>query len=260
MAERRPKPYDRAEYNRALIANALTDPFNVTLLAAMLIAGFLLGLMPWLIPVAGGVYAIAAARTYFDEDAAAKVLERERERRRERLGSGRRRVRPEELAPPIRRLVEEGRVRQERIARAVERAELPYAEVTAEVDGFTEAMDATARRAQLLHEALADTPPDQVAQRLEAVRARQDPAQADLAEALETQLGTLERMERQLERFYGEMERTLVELETVRSQLVSLSASTESARQSELADEVRALRERMGTVADGMAAAFEPPR
>ena len=53
-------------------------------------------------------------------------------------------------------------------------------------------------------------------------------------------------MEKQLERFFGEMERILVELDTVRSQLVSVSASTESAQQKELAADVRALRERVG--------------
>ena len=32
------RPYNRSEYNRALIANALTSPFNVAIFAAMLIA------------------------------------------------------------------------------------------------------------------------------------------------------------------------------------------------------------------------------
>ena len=67
-------------------------------------------------------------------------------------------------------------------------------------------------------------------------------------------------MERQLDRFYGELERIIVELDTVRSQLVSMSASTETAQQDRLAGEVRELRERMGAVAEGMAAAYEPPR
>jgi GTP1/Obg family GTP-binding protein len=64
-------------------------------------------------------------------------------------------------------------------------------------------------------------------------------------------------MEKQLERFFSEMERILVELDTVRSQLVSVSASSESGAQTELAADVRALRERVGASAEGMAAAFE---
>ena len=39
-----PAPYDRGRFNRALITNALLDPFNVVLLAVVLIAGILLGL------------------------------------------------------------------------------------------------------------------------------------------------------------------------------------------------------------------------
>jgi outer membrane murein-binding lipoprotein Lpp len=43
----------------------------------------------------------------------------------------------------------------------------------------------------------------------------------------------------------------------VRSQLVSASASSESGKQTELAADVRALRERVGATAEGMQAAFE---
>jgi DNA repair exonuclease SbcCD ATPase subunit len=255
MPQRR--PYSRGEYNRALIANALLDPFNVVLLAVILIVGILLGILVPLLPVAGLVYLAAAARTYFDDDAANKVLERERSKQRKGVERGRRRVLPHELAPPIARLAEAAREREAKIRAAIERAELPYDEVAAEVDGFVVATEGTARRAQLLYEALEDTPPARVAARLEQVRS--DPDRAQLAEALTTQLETLRRMERQLDRFYGELERIIVELDTVRSQLVSMSASTETAQQDRLAGEVRELRERMGAVAEGMAAAYEPP-
>jgi chromosome segregation ATPase len=251
MPERR--PYSRSEYNRALVANALLAPFNIVLLAVILIAGILLGILVPVLPVAAVVYFAAAARTYFDDDAANKVLERERAKQRK--GIARPRALPEDLAPEIARLVEAARERERKIRTAIERAELPYEEVAAEVDGFVAATEGTARRAQLLHEALADTPPDRVAARLRQVEG--DPERAELAEALSTQLETLRRMERQLDRFYGELERIIVELDTVRSQLVSMSASTETAQQDRLASEVRELRERMGAVAEGMAAAYE---
>jgi chromosome segregation ATPase len=253
MAERR--PYSRGEYNRALITNALLAPFNIVLLAVMLIAGILLGILVPVLPVAAIVYFAAAARTYFDDEAANKVLERERSKHRK--GIEPRRPLPDDLAPEIARLVEAARQREAKIRTAIERAELPYEEVAAEVDGFVAATEGTARRAQLLHEALDDTPPDRVAARLRQVQG--DPEKAELAEALSTQLTTLQRMERQLDRFYGELERIIVELDTVRSQLVSMSASTETAQQDRLASEVRELRERMGAVAEGMAAAYEPP-
>jgi uncharacterized coiled-coil protein SlyX len=161
------------------------------------------------------------------------------------------------LSEPIAGLVREAHLRETRIREAIERADLPYEEVADEVDGFVGAIDRTARRAQLLHEVLTDSPPEKVSARLAEVR--DDPDQAGLAEALTTQLATLEKMQRQLKRFYSELERLLVELDTVRSQLISVSASTESEQQDELVEQVRDLRERMGAVAEGMAAAYEEP-
>jgi chromosome segregation ATPase len=253
MAERR--PYSRSEFNRALVTNALLSPFNVLLLAAVLIAGLLLDVLLPLLPVALVVYGIAAARTYFDDDEANKVLERERGERRRALEAGR--LDPGTLADPIARLLAAGRQREARICDAIERAELPYEEVSAEVDRFIRAMEDGARRAQLLYEALSESPPARVERRLAQVRG--DAAKAELAAALENQLAVLRRMEAQLERFYDEMERVLVELDTVRGNLVSVSASTEAANQQRLAGDVRALREEVGAVAAGMSEAYEAP-
>ena len=66
-------------------------------------------------------------------------------------------------------------------------------------------------------------------------------------------------METQLQRFYDEMERILVELDTVRGNLVSVSASSDSANQERVAAEVRGLREEVGAVAEGMSEAYERP-
>jgi hypothetical protein len=65
-----------------------------------------------------------------------------------------------------------------------------------------------------------------------------------------------QRLEEQLGAARGAVDRRH---EAVRSQLVSVSASTETAEQDRLADEVKGLRERVGVVADGMAAAYGPP-
>jgi chromosome segregation ATPase len=254
MAQRR--PYSRSEFNRALVVNALTQPFNVILLAAVLIAGLVLNVLLPILPVALVVYGIAAARTYFDEDEANKVLERERGRRREALEAGRLDTRA--LAEPIAHLLTAGHRRETRIRDAIARAELPYEEVSSEVDRFIRAMEDGAGRAQLLYEALSETPPSRVEQRLREVRG--EPSKAELTSALESQLTVLRRMEAQLQRFYDEMERVLVELDTVHGNLVSASASTEAANQERLASEVRALREEVGTVAAGMSEAYETGR
>jgi chromosome segregation ATPase len=249
------RPYTRGEFNRALVLNALLRPFNVVLLAAMLTAGLVLDVLLPLLPVALVVYGIAAARTYFDEEQADKVLERERVERRKEL------ERPaldrESLPEPIRKLLEVAHHREARIREAIERADLPYEEVSAEVDRFVRDMDFAAARAQLLHDALSETPAAWVEQRLHQVRG--DPEKAELAAALDHQLAVLRRMEGQLRRFYTEMERMLVELETVRANLVSVSASTEAENQKRLAGEVRGLREELSTVAEGMSEAYEEP-
>jgi hypothetical protein len=247
------RPYSRSEFNRALVVNALTQPFNVVLLAGIVIAGLLLNQLLPLLVVGLVVYGIAVARTYFDEDEANKVLEREREQRRERLEAGR--LDPGVLADPIAELLGEGRLREARIRDAIDRAELPYEEVSREVDRFIRAMEDGARRAQLLYEALAESPPAGVERRLAQVSG--DPSKAELTAALENQLAVLRRMEGQLQRFYDEMERVLVELDTVRGNLVSVSASTEAANQKRLAGDVRALREEVGAVAAGMSEAYE---
>ena len=135
------------------------------------------------------VYGIAAARTYFDEDEANKVLEREKGKRRKALEAGR--LDPRGLSEPIARLLTAGHRREARIRDAIERAELPYDEVSAEVDRFIRAMEDGARRAQLLYEALAETPPAWVERRLGEVRG--DPSKAELTSALENQLAVLRR-------------------------------------------------------------------
>jgi chromosome segregation ATPase len=250
------RPYSRSEFNRALVLNALLQPFNVVLLASVAIAGLLLDVFLPVLAVGLVIYGIAAARTYFDDDEAQEVLTRERAKRRGALEAAR--LDPAELAPPIAELLRAGHQREERIRDAVDRAQLPYDEVSREVDRFIRAIEDGARRAQLLYEALAETQPAWVEQRLAEVR--DDPSKAELAAALEDQLAVLRRMERQLQRFYDEMERVLVELDTVRGNLVSVSASTEAENQDRLAAEVRALRDEVGAVAAGMSEAYESGR
>jgi len=249
------QPYSRGEFNRALIANALLSPFNVVLLAVMLVAGLLLGVFAYVLPVALVVYGIAAARTYFDEDEANKVLEREKRTRRKAIEKGR--LNPAALAPPIRTLLEGALARERAIRDAISRAQLPYEEVSDEVDSFLRAIEDSARRAELLFEALSESPPQGVQQRLAEVK--DDPSKKELTQALESQLSVLGRMETQLQRFYDEMERILVELDTVRGNLVSVSASTDSANQERVAADVRGLREEVGAVAEGMSEAYEKP-
>ena len=255
MAKEVQRPYGRSQFNRALVTNALVEPFNVVVLAGMLVAGLLLNVFSLMLPVALVVYGVAAARTYFDHDVADRVLAREREQRRTALERGR--LDPSDMAAPIRTLLEAALQRERRIRDAIDRADLPYTEVSDEVDGFVRTLEQTATRAQLLHEGLEESPPDAIERRLGEVEG--DPSRAELAEALRQQLAVQRRMETQLQRFYDEMERTLVELDTVRGSLISVSATTEAANQKQLASDVRELREEMGAVAAGMDEAYGEP-
>jgi hypothetical protein len=250
------RPYTRGEYGRALLINAATEPFNALILAGMLIAAIALGKVAILAPVAMVVYAIAVARTFFDKEESEKVLSRERERRRGEAASAPR-LDPGTLAPPIAQRVEAARARQASIAAAISRAELPYDEVSTEVDAFVRAMEGTGTRAQLLWEALAETPIPSVRARLNELAGAGDPGKAELRDALAQQLTVLERMDGQLGRFYDEMDRMLVELDTIRGNLVSVSATTEADSQRRLADEVRGLRDELGTLAAGLDEAYK---
>jgi hypothetical protein len=252
------EPYDRRDFAGALAANAATRPFNLAVLVATTAAAGLVGAStPLALAVAVLVYVLACVRTFFDSDEADRVLAEERRRRRERLAAAVKPLELDALAPPIREHVVAARRRERQIRDAIDRAELPYEEVTTEVDGFVRAMEKTASRAQLLYEALRDSPPEAVERRLRAVQAERDPARRELVDALEHQLHVQRRMETQLRRFYDEMERMVVELDTVRGSLLSASVAEGASAQRELAGEVRGLRERMGAVSDGLAEAFE---
>lgn len=252
------EPYNRRDFAGALAANAATRPFNVVVLVATTAAAVAVGAStPLALGVAVLVYVLACLRTFFDSEEADRVLADERGRRRERLATGVAPLQLDALAPPIQEQVRAARRREKQIRDAIDRAELPYEEVTSEVDGFVRAMEKTASRAQLLFEALRDTPPEAVERRLRTVRAERDPARRELVEALEHQLHVQQRMQAQLGRFYDEMERMVIELDTIRGSLLSASVSEGASAQRELAGEVRGLRERMGAVSDGLAEAFD---
>jgi hypothetical protein len=254
------RPKTRAELNRLLIANALTKPVpNVLVPAALAAAGILLGLGVAAIAVALVAWFALSAITYFDGDEAERVAARVRQRRQV-TARAEPRVDPASLAPPIATQLEAVLAQEQRIREAIERADLPFTEVSDEVDTFVRAAERTAGRAELLYEYVTDQDPRDVEERLRAVEmaaSTGDPSQRALADALRAQLEAMRKAEHKLQGFYTEMERIAVELGNIRGQLLSVSAATEAASQRELAGNVRDLREQMGAVADGMAETLE---
>ncbi len=248
------KPYGREDYAGALAANAAAKPFNLALAVATIGAAMVVsGSFPLALLVGLLIYAIAAVRTFFDADEAGEVLDRERGDRSKARQSGRTRMDPAKLAPDIRRQLLAAREREQRIRDAIERAELPYTEVSTEVDALVTLMEQSASRAQLLHEALDESPPNVVRQRLVQLEGS---GKTELIDALRHQHAVQRKMQAQLGHFHDEMERMVVELDTIRGSLVSVSASTDAGNQQRIAGDVRSLRDELDALSAGMSEAF----
>ena len=251
------RPPTRAELNRLLIGNALTKPFpNVVVPAVIAAGGLLLGIGVVAVVIAVVAWLALSAITYLDGDEAERVTDEMRAKRRRAYEKANPRVLPSALAPPIAQRLQAVISEQGRITQAIDRAELPFQEVSGEVDVFVRAAEKTASRAQLLYEYLADHDPRAVERRLAELQSADDPSKRALREAVEAQASALRRGTGQLERFYTEMERIAVELGNVRAELLSVSAASEAAGQQRLAADVRDLREQMGAVSAGMSEAL----
>jgi hypothetical protein len=255
MAQPPERPPTREELATALAANAASKPFNVVVLLVTFGAGLAVGApLPLAFLVALVVYAAAAARTMFDADEADRVGAARRDDRRAARQRSRAPLDTATLAPEIGRRLRDARATAARIRDAIERAELPYTEVNDEVDGLVALTEQSARRAQLLHEVLEESPPARIRRRLAELEGS---GKAELVEALQSQLTVLQRVETQLSRFHDEMERLLVELDTIRGTLVSVSASTDTTNQQRLAADVRTLRDELVAVSSGMSEAYD---
>ena len=148
MTPTRQPPTTAARFNRALIANALLDPFNVVLLAVVLIAGILLGVFAFTLPVARrrstspARRARTSTRTWRTRCSSASARSTASRSRPAALE-----LRAQDFAPPIGQLLEQARAREARIRDAIARAELPYDEVADEIDRFV-ARDGVDRNAR----------------------------------------------------------------------------------------------------------------
>jgi uncharacterized RDD family membrane protein YckC len=158
-----------------------------------------------------------------------------------------------QLAPAIARHVYAARAIQARIGETVQRAQLPYDDVCHEVNSLVGLMHQSAQRAQLLHDALVESPPARIEHRLAELEGS---GKSELIGALQHQLTVQRRMEAQLERYGDELERVVVELDTVRGSLLSVTAANDVDNQQRLADQVRELRDEMSSIADGVSEAY----
>src|SRR4051794_597399 len=152
-----------------------------------------------------------------------------------------------QMAPRLANHVHAARAIELRIAR------LGYPDVQREVSELVAQLHASAERAQLLYEALSETPVARIEARLAQLEGS---GKTELIHSLEEQLAVQRRMHSQLERYDDELERVVVELDTIRGSLLTVSASTDVGNQERLADRVRTLRDEVAAVAEGVGEAY----
>jgi uncharacterized RDD family membrane protein YckC len=122
-----------------------------------------------------------------------------------------------------------------------------------DMNGIVGALEASAGRAQQLWDALSETSPESLGQRLAQLEGS---GKTELIDALRSQQAVQQRMHAQLERYRDEFERVLAEMETIRGHLVSASASNDVDNREQLTATVRALRDETHALADGTMAAY----
>jgi hypothetical protein len=239
------KPVTRSELQRRLVVNALSKPVNVAVPAAVAVAAVLVG-VPWLLVVAAIAYIALAVMTFLDEREAERVGDEAYGRLRR---SEQPRLETRRLAPEIRAEVEAARAEQARIAETIANADLPFDEVGGEVDRLVVAMEATARRAQLVRDYL-------VTQDIQGIENRLGQATGETAAALRDQLAVLESLVAQLRRFHDEMEQVNAALGAMHARLVGAAVASQGSADAELAGDVRDLRERVETLTEGITEAY----
>lgn len=252
----------RGDLRRVLAVNAATKPTTIAVPTALIIAGIVLGLSALMVPLALLVFAGLFATTFFDSDEAEKVgkatyadAEAGRSKAAIEARAG------ESYAPEIATALDAAREQERCIKEAVDSADMPFTEVSTEVDSLMREMERIAKKAQTVYAYMAAQNPDATRRRVRQLRDGNGRGQAAVAgkraaDALEAQLHVQEALSEQLERFLAEMEHLTASLGVVHGQMVRMSVAEESLMQDELAGQVRELRDRVGAVAEGLNEAF----
>lgn len=134
----------RDTLRRQLMLNAARKPLPIGVGLAVVVAAIVLG-ASWLLPVALLFYVALAASTFFDGAEAERVGQRTYERARGSVPKGRAAA---ELGPELRELMRRARVEEQRILDAIAQSDLPFEEITVEVEALAGEMERIAARAQ----------------------------------------------------------------------------------------------------------------
>ncbi len=254
-----PASVTRAALQRKLAINALAKPLNLIVLAALIVAGIVLGLAAVAIPIALVSYLSLCAITFFDGDEAKRVGAEAYAALHKADPPA---LDPGTLDPRIAEPVAAAQRTAVAIREAIAAADHPFADVSADVDALVDAMETSARRAQLIASTLDDlAAAGQDPRALERRRTELQPRAGDadvaaLIADLTAQRDASLRLAEKLDRFEVGMQRIVASLGLMRTRLAEMSASEEEAAQRELARQSRELRERTDLLADSMAEVF----
>jgi predicted nucleic acid-binding Zn-ribbon protein len=170
------------------------------------------------------------------------------------------RIKPTDLSGPIGAQLQAAQNEEKRIRASIEGADLPFDEVSSEVDALVRSMERVCHRADLVYRYLEGQNPAQVQWRLQQLQQEAgnspDSSQKQLIDALQQQLEALDSLSEQLKRFYSQMEHTVTSLGAIGARIVQASVAEEDAAQRELATQVRDLRDQVGGLAEGMKEAY----
>src|SRR5512133_950018 len=147
MADR--KPVTRKDLQRELTINAATKPLNVVVPAAVAIAAFALGTY-WLLALAVVIYIALAVVTFFDADEAKKVADKAYGRDPDSLRRAEqtRALKVGGYAPEIAAQLQRALDQEREIRKVIADANLPFEQVSSEVDSLVRAVEKIADRAQ----------------------------------------------------------------------------------------------------------------
>jgi archaellum component FlaC len=260
MADR--KPVTRKDLQRELMVNAATKPINVVVPAAVAIAAFALGTF-WLLALAAVIYVALAVVTFFDADEAKKVADRAYGRDPDSLRrvEQSRALKVGEYAPEIAAQLKQALDQEREIRKVIADADLPFEQVSGEVDSLVRAVEKIADRAQKVRSFLDTQDRNAVERRLRELQSGSDDMadsdRAQLVKALEGQLEAIDTLAKQLTRFRAEMEHTTTTLQTIYAQLVQMSVTTDSVGEQQIAEQVRSLSEQVGAAAQGIAEVYD---
>jgi hypothetical protein len=260
MSNLSPNPNSRSALTRQLAQNAATKPANVLAGAGTAVVGLLLyaltasGVGLALLPLAVVVYVALTVMTFFDTGEAERIAAANRQH-----GQARRAAKTQQemaaLDPRIQRLMDAALREEELLRGAIADSDGTMAGLSAEVDSLVAALRTIAGRTQKIASYLETQDRTATRKRLAQLNAVSVLSSGDqqLREALTDQVSTWERMDRQLSAFESEMEHATAVLSTMRGQLIQMSVDSDSLGEQRLTEQVRELREHVGTAADTMA-------